>query len=394
LLDDIRQLIVDTRVRVATAVNAGLTLLYWQIGQRIRKDVLQEKRAEYGEEILPTLSAQLVPEFGEGFSSRNLARMVQFAEVFPDGEIVATLSRQLGWSHFIEIISIKDQLQRDFYTEMCRIERWSVRTLRRKMSGMLFERTALSRKPAELAALELQQLRDEDKLTPDLVFRDPYFLDFLGLTGAYSERDLENAILRDLEVFLVELGGDFAFLARQKRIVVDNEDFYLDLLFYHRRLRRLVAIELKLGKFAPADVGQMEFYLRWLKKYELRPGEDDPIGLILCASKSNERIEVFELESRGIRVAEYLTELPPREVLQKRLHEAVRLARARVGQLHSPSGRPAHEPLSKKPPRQNAASAKTLSSAETIAPPAGAPAKPGSQPRRRLPSGKTKGGKK
>ena len=205
---------------------------------------------------------------------------------------------------------------------------------------------------------------------------------------------MENAILRDLEVFLVELGGDFAFLARQKRIIVDNEDFYLDLLFYHRRLRWLVAIELKLGKFAPADVGQMEFYLRWLKKYELRPGEDDPIGLILCASKSNERIEVLELESRGIRVAEYLTELPPREVLQKRLHEAVRLARARVSQWHSPSGHPAYEPFSKKPPRQSAASAKTLGSAETIASSARKPAKLGSQPRRRRSSGKTQEGKK
>ena len=232
----------------------------------------------------------------------------------------------------MELLPLKKHLQRDFYAEMCRIERWSVRTLRKKIGGMLYERTALSRKPAKLATMELKELREEDKLTADLVFRDPYFLDFLGLKGAYSEKDLETAILRDLEEFLVELGSDFAFLARQKRIVVDDEDFYLDLVFYHRRLRRLVVIDLKLGKFAPGDVGQMEFYLRWLKKHEMRPGEEEPLGLILCAEKSDERVEVFELASRGIRVAEYLTELPPRAVLEHKLHEAVRLAQARLEQ--------------------------------------------------------------
>jgi predicted nuclease of restriction endonuclease-like (RecB) superfamily len=330
LFTDVRDLILSARESVARAVNSGLVALYWQVGDRIRREVLQDKRAEYGEEILPTLSAKLVPEFGDGFSARNLRRMVQFTEAFSDSKIVATLSRQLGWSHFVEIIPLKDSLKRDFYAEMCRIENWSVRKLHQKIGGMLFERTALSKKPAKLVEQELQKLRTEDQLSPDLVFRDPYFLDFLGLKGAFHEKDLEAAILRDLENFLVELGGDFAFLARQKRIVVDGDDFYLDLLFYHRRLRRLVVIDLKLGKFEPGDVGQMEFYLRWLKKHELRPGEDDPIGLILCAEKSDERIEVLELESRGIRIAEYLTELPPRNILEKKLHEAVLLARARM----------------------------------------------------------------
>jgi len=258
--------------------------------------------------------------------------MVQFAEVFPDERIVATLSRQLGWSHFVELLPLNQHLQRDFYAEMCRVERWSVRTLRRKIGGMLYERTALSCKPGKLAAMELEQLREEDRLTPDLGCRDPYFLDFLGLKGGYSDKDLEAAILRDLEAFLVELGSDFAFLARHKRIVVDGEDFSLDLLFYHRRLRRLVVIDLKLGRFAPGDVGQMEFYLRWLKKHEMRPGEDEPMGLILCAEKSDERIEVFELAARGSRVAEYLTDLPPKRVLEQKLHDAVRLARARLEQ--------------------------------------------------------------
>jgi predicted nuclease of restriction endonuclease-like (RecB) superfamily len=213
---------------------------------------------------------------------------------------------------------------------MCRVERWSVRTLRQKISGMLFERTALSKKPAELAKQELTQLREEDKLTPDLVFRDPYFLDFLGLKDSYSERDLETAILRELESFILELGIGFTFVARQKRITVDDVDYYLDLLFYHRKLRRLVAIELKLDKFQAADKGQMELYLRWLEKYEQQPEEETPLGLILCASKSEEHIKLLQLDKSGIRIAAYLTELPPRKLLQKKLHEAILLAQARL----------------------------------------------------------------
>lgn len=332
LVTDVRELILSVRQTVARGINAALVLLYWQVGQRLRKEVLKLERAEYGKEILSTVSKELVAEFGRGFSWPNLSRMMALAESFPDEKIVATLSQQLGWSHFVELLPLKKHLQRDFYAEMCRIERWSVRTLRQKIGGMLYERTALSKRPAKLAEMELQKLREEDKLSPDLVFRDPYLLDFLGLKGAYSEKDLETAILRDLESFLVELGSDFAFLARQKRITVDGEDFYIDLLFYHRRLRRLVAIDLKLGKFAPSDVGQMEFYLRWLKKHEMRPGEDEPLGLILCAEKSDERIELFELAKRGIRVGEYLTELPPKKILEQKLHDAVRLAQARLAQ--------------------------------------------------------------
>lgn len=330
LTTELRELILSARQTVARGVNSALVLLYWNVGQRLRTEVLKVERAEYGKEILSTVSKELVAEFGRGFSWPNLSRMMALAEAFPEQQILATLSRELGWSHFVELLPLRKHLQRDFYAELCRIERWSVRLLRQKIGGMLYERTALSKKPAKLALIELQQLREDDTLTPDLVFRDPYFLDFLGLQGAYSEKDLETAILRDLEAFLVELGGDFAFLARQKRMVVDGEDFYLDLLFFHRRLRRLVAIELKLGKFAPADVGQMEFYLRWLKKHEMRPGEDEPLGLILCAEKSDERIELFELAQRGIRVSEYLTELPPKKVLEQKLHDAVRLAQARL----------------------------------------------------------------
>ena len=291
LLSDIRSLIEAARMRVSATANVEMVLLYWHIGDRIRKDILGMERADYGKQI------------------------------------VQTLAGQLGWSHFVQITALDDPLKRDFYSEMCRIERWSTRTLRAKIQGMLYERTALSKKSEKLIQRELATLREEDRMTPDLVFRDPYFLDFLGLSDSFSERDLEAAILRELERFLLELGTNFTFVARQKRITVDNEDYYLDLLFYHRSMRRLVAIELKLGKFQAQDKGQMELYLRWLDKYERREGEESPLGLILCAEKTTEHVELLQLETSGIRVAEYLTELPPRRLLEAKLHEAIRLAR-------------------------------------------------------------------
>lgn len=332
LFEEIRSLIESTHERVAGAVNTEMVMLYWHIGMRIQQDILKQERADYGEQIVQTLSEQLMAEYGRGFGRRNLFNMIRFAQVFPDIEIVQTLSAQLSWSHFMEIIHLKEPLQRDFYAEMCRVERWSVRMLRSKIQGMLYERTAISRKPAELARQELDALREEDRLTPDLIFRDPYLLDFLGLTDTYSERDLETAILVELERFLLELGTDFTFVARQKRITVDHEDYYIDLLFYHRRLRRLVVIDLKLGRFQAADKGQMELYLRWLEQHDQQPNEESPLGLILCAEKSTEHVELLQLEQSGIRVAEYLTELPPREVLAKKLHEAIRAARERLAQ--------------------------------------------------------------
>ncbi len=330
LATDVRNMITQTRDGVARAVNASIALLYWRIGKRIRTEVLQNERAEYGKEIVSTLSRQLVEEFGSGFSGKNLRHMMKFAESFSDAKIVSTLSRQLGWSHFKEIIYQKDPLQRDFYSEMCRIERWSVRTLRKKIDSMLYERTAISKKPEEVARAELARLRSEDKLTPDLVFRDPYILDFLGLRDRYLEKDLEDAILREMESFLLELGDGFAFLARQKRIQIDSDDFYLDLLFYHRRLKRLIAIDLKLGDFKAEYKGQMELYLRWLSKYEQQSGEETPLGIILCAGKKEEQIELLELDQSGIHVAEYLTALPPRELLRRKLHAAIEISRARL----------------------------------------------------------------
>ncbi|MEI8197054.1 MAG: PDDEXK nuclease domain-containing protein [Phycisphaerae bacterium] len=330
LLGEIRTLIDDARTRVAAAVNSELVLLYWQIGTRIRQDTLQQQRAEYGQRILHALSAKLVAEYGQGFTERNLAYMIRFAEVFPDSEIVSALRRQLSWTHLRQIIYLTDPLQREYYTQMCRIERWSTRTLQQIIQGMLYERTTISRKPAALARKELAAMREQDQMTPDLVFRDPYVLDFLGLADTYSEKDLESAILRDLERFLLELGTDFTFVTRQKRITVDGEDYYLDLLFYHRRLRRLIAIDLKLGRFQAADKGQMELYLQWLQTHERQPGEEAPIGLILCAGKSAEHVELLRLKESGIRVAEYLTELPPKEVLEQKLHQAIQSAQNRL----------------------------------------------------------------
>ncbi|MCX5797011.1 MAG: PDDEXK nuclease domain-containing protein [Elusimicrobia bacterium] len=330
LLGDIRGLIESARSQVAQAANAGLVSLYWSVGRRVRQDILKEKRAGYGQRIVQTLSAHLAPEYGQGFSQRNLWWMIRFVEVFPDSKIVYALSTQLGWTHFRTIIPIKDPLKRDFYAEMCRIEHWNVPTLQKKVSDMLFERTALSRKPAQLAALELKKLREQDQFTPDLVFRDPVLLGFLGLKDTYHEKDLEAAILRELESFLVELGSDFAFVARQKRISVGSEDYYLDLLFFHRGMRRLVAIELKLGKFQAADKGQLELYLRWLDKHERRPGERSPIGLILCAESDAEHVELLQLEKSGIRVAQYMTGLPDRGLLKSKLHQAIRLTRQRL----------------------------------------------------------------
>jgi predicted nuclease of restriction endonuclease-like (RecB) superfamily len=330
LIGDIRALIEETRSAVAVTVNAGMTLLYWRIGKRICDDILRKERAGYGDEIVATLSRQLTTDYGGGFSEKSLRHMILFSETFPELEIVSTLSRQLSWSHFKEIIYLKQPLQKEFYAEMCRVERWSVRTLRDKIASMLYERTALSRKPEELARTELESLREQDRMTPDLVFRDPYMLDFLGLKDSYSEKDLESAILREIESFLLELGAGFSFIARQKRMTVDGDDFYLDLLFFHRDLRRLVAVELKLDKFRPDHFGQMALYLRWLDKFERKPGEESPLGIILCSGKDDERVELLELGQAGIHVAEYLTELPPKEILQRKLHAAIEQSRLRL----------------------------------------------------------------
>jgi predicted nuclease of restriction endonuclease-like (RecB) superfamily len=331
LLQDIRGLIEDARSSVAVTVNVGLTMLYWQIGRRIQADILQNKqRTDYGKAILATLSQQLTQDFGKGFSYSALTRMTKFSEAFPEQSVVLMLARTLSWSHFRELLPMEQPLQREFYAEMCRMERWSVRTLKNKIDSMLYERTAISRKPDELIQTELEALRVTDQLSPDLVFRDPYFLDFLGLKDQFQEKDLEAAILREIESFLLEMGSGFTFVARQKRIQIDSDDFYIDLLLYHRKLRRLVAIELKTGKFKAEYKGQMELYLRWLDRYDREAHEEAPLGLILCAGKKQEQIELLELDQSGIHVAEYLTALPPIELLQAKLRSVIEQTKLRL----------------------------------------------------------------
>ena len=330
LLVDIKTLIEQSKQQIAVAVNSTITMLYWQIGNRIKIDILQNKRAEYGQEIIKQLSVSLTEQYGKGWGEKQLRHCLRFAETFPDIQIVYAVRRQLTWTHIRAILYFDDELKRTFYIEMCKLEQWSTRVLKERINSMLYERTAISKKPEETIKHDLELLKDEQKLTPDLVFRDPYFLDFLGLRDKYSEKDLETAIIAELQNFIIEFGSDFAFMDRQKRISIDSEDYYLDLLFYHRRLKCLVAIELKLGKFEAAYKGQMELYLRWLEKNMKLDDENSPIGLILCAGKSDEHIELLQLENSHIKVADYFTQLPDKKLLEQKLRIAIEIAKQRL----------------------------------------------------------------
>lgn len=333
LFKDIASLIEDSRSFVANTVNTTLVLLYWKIGKRINSEILKNKRAEYGKQIVVSLTRQLTEKYGKGWDDKTLRHCLRSAETFSEELILSAAQRQLGWTHLKTIMYLKDELQREFYMEMCIQERWSTRRLREKMDGMLYERTAISKKPEQLIKQELKQLRDDDKLTPDLVFRDPYILNFLGLKDTYSEKNLEDAILQELETFILELGQGFTFVERQKRMVIDSEDFKLDLLFYHRKLKRLIAIDLKLGKFKAAYKAQMELYLRWLEKNEMQADEETPIGLILCAEGNKEQVELLQLHKADIKVAEYLTELPNKKLLLQKLHQAIEISKKQMENL-------------------------------------------------------------
>ena len=293
--------------------------------------------AEYGKQIVAAVSRQLQLEFGRhGFELRSIRRMMQFAALFYDERIVSQLATQLSWSHFVEVLTIKDPLAREFYITMAASQRWGRNQLRKEIDGMLYERTAISSKPEELIKQELSQLRDDNVISPDLVFKSPYFLEFTGLTGMYNEKSLEDCLVANLEQFIIELGNGFSFVARQKRIIIDGEDFYLDLLFYHRRLHRLIAIDLKKGSFKAAYKGQMELYLRWLEQNEMEPGEETPLGLLLCTEGGEEQIELLQLDKSGIKVAQYLTELPPRHVLMQQMQKSLAAAKAQFDNYLDP----------------------------------------------------------
>ncbi|WP_353278840.1 YhcG family protein [Wolbachia endosymbiont (group A) of Udea olivalis] len=335
LLGDVSNLIDRAKNHLSVQFNSTLVLLNWQIGSRIDQDILKHKRADYGKQIISQLAKELQIKYGRGFDRASLFRMVQFSKFFPDQEIVATLSQQLSWSHFVEIIAISDELKRNYYIEMCRIERWSVRALRSKIDTMLYERTALAKKPEDFIRRSIKNLREENMLAPEFIFHDPYFLSFMELPSSYSETDLENTILDELTKFLQEFGNDFCFVTRQKRMSTKATDRYLDLLFFHRGLKRLIAIELKIGRFEPAYKGQMEWYLNWLNKNERKVGEEKPLGIILCADKDQEDIEYLELEGSNIHVAQYLTQLPSKEILEKKLRKAISIAREKHASIQS-----------------------------------------------------------
>ncbi|MBE9461520.1 YhcG family protein [Dyadobacter subterraneus] len=329
---DITSLIEQSRQNVATTVNAEITLLYWNIGGRINKEILKNTKAEYGKQIIATLSHDLTAKFGIGWSKRQLHYCLKSAEIFPEIEIVHALRAQLSWTHLKQIITIDDVIKRNFYIEMCKLERWSSRQLQERIQSMLFERTAISKKPEQTIQNDLDLLKNQQKVSPDMVFRDPYFLNFLGLSDTYSEKDLETSIIVELQRFISEMGSDFAFMARQKRITIDDRDYYIDLVFFHRRLKCLVAIDLKIGEFEAGFKGQMELYLRYLEKHEQLEGENTPIGLILCTGKSKEHVELLQLDKSNIRVADYLTVLPSQKLLREKLHKAVEIAQQKLFQ--------------------------------------------------------------
>ena len=327
LFEQIKNLIEQTKQNVAISVNSSLTMMYWEIGNKINQDILKNQRAEYGKEIVVTLSRQLQDNFGKGFDEKNLRRMMQFANAIEKQKVV-TLSRQLSWSHFLALLPLQESLKIEFYAQMSIVQNWGVRTLRERIDSMLYERTALSKQPEELIKYELDNIKQEE-FSKNMILKDPYFLDFLDINDRYLEKDLEDAILRGIEQFIFELGVGFSFIERQKRIIIDGEDFKIDLLFYNRKLKRLIAIDLKIGRFKAEYKGQMELYLKWLSKYEKEEGENEPLGIILCADKKEEQIELLELEKSGIHVAQYLTILPPKDVLEAKLHQAIESAKAK-----------------------------------------------------------------
>jgi predicted nuclease of restriction endonuclease-like (RecB) superfamily len=320
---ELRALINSSRQRLSATVNAELSQLYWTVGRRLSTEVLAGERAEYGAQLMRSLGEKLTGEFGRGFEVQNLRRMVQFSQAFPDLAIVASLMRQLTWTHFLQLLPVKTDAARQYYAQQSIVEHWSVRELRRQIDRKSYER-------CELAGTFTTPAASTVEVGPSSVFKDPYFLDFLGLNQGYDEADLEAGILLQLKAFILELGKGFAFVERKKRMVIDGEDFYLDLLFFHRRLRRLVAIELKLGRFKASHKGQMELYLKWLDRYERQPGEEAPIGLILCAESRREQVELLQMQKDGITVAEYWTELPPKAELERQLRTALSDARERL----------------------------------------------------------------
>ena len=318
IFSNVVQIIENRKYNAVSAANGQIVLMFWEIGMYINSVILGMERAEYGKKILSTVSTKLAANYGSPFVEANLYRMKRFATVFSDITLIADFLPFLSWSHFCEIMRIKDEQARLYYAKDAAERRLGIRELRQQ----------IARKPFERQEIANMQLTEHSKV-PFNVFKDPYLLDTLGLKDNFLEIDLENAILLELEKFILEFGNGFAFMERQKRIIIDGDDFKIDLLFFHRDLRRLVAIELKAGKFKPQYKGQMELYLKWLDRYERKEGENAPVGLILCTEASRNQIELLELDKAGIAVAEYWTDLPPKNLLEKKINEILTEAKER-----------------------------------------------------------------
>ena len=319
LYDEISALIEQSRRTIYAQANGTTVLLFWEIGHRINNGVLENKRADYGKQIVSALSTQLMEKYGRSFEARNLRRMMQFAEQFSDFEIVSALPTQLSWTHFVEILPLKTHEAKLFYLNEAARGFLGTRDLRKMISRKAYERK-------EIANAQIS----ETSPLPIGAFKDPYLFDILGLKDEYLEADLEKAILRELEKFILEFGKGFAFVERQKRMIIDGTDFWLDLLFYNRHLKRLVAVELKQGRFQADYNGQMKLYLKWLNRYERQEGEGEPIGLILCTGGNREQIELLELDKDGIIVAEYWTTLPPKAEFEQKIQAILVETRERL----------------------------------------------------------------
>ena len=319
LLERVSEIIENRRFRAGVYANFEVTMMYWEIGQYINSVMLNEGRAEYGKQIVVTLSQQLAEKYGNSFEYTNVTRMIKFAKRFPDVEIVVPLAQQLSWSHFIALLPIESYEAFMYYAQDAATRHLGKREMRRQISRKAYERRDIAD----------SQLTERSEV-PFNMFKDPFLLDTLGLRDNFLEADLEKAILTEIESFILEFGHGFTFVERQKRMTMDGDDFTLDLLFYHRLLRRLIAIELKIGKFKPSYTGQMRFYLKWLNRFERQEHENAPIGLILCTEASRDQIELMELDKDGIAIAEYWTVMPPKKEFERKIKEIMYEANERI----------------------------------------------------------------
>ena len=326
LYKGVSKIIDNARQKVAVYVNQHANMTFWYIGQYINNDIGYKQYSAYGRRILATVSQRLTEQYGKGYTYSAVTRMMKVANLYSNEEMFATLSQTLSWSHFLELITIEDKIKRLFYQQMSIAEHWSVREMRDKQDKMAFERSLIAAKPEDEIIKTLEKIT-ATHMEPDVVLRNSYVVNFLGLSQYYSEKELEDAIAKQLENFILELGQGFAFLERQKRITIDGTDYYLDLLFYHRKLKCLVAIDLKLGKFKPEHKGQMELYLKYMQNYEMQPEENPPIGLLLCSEGNTEHIELMMLNEDRIKVAQYLTCLPDKQWFVDKLNRSILIAK-------------------------------------------------------------------